>query len=164
MPSEYLVSPDRYLSLPVQWGPDKIRELIAQRHEMEQLSGILLCSPEEKLAVGFKDVTHREFWARGHFPGHPLMPGVVMLEVAAQLCAFYYRMLVENPHLLAFAGLDEVKFRGQVAPGQRLIMAVSPIIIKVRQARFNFQGYVGERMVLEGKLMGITIEVPQTGS
>ena len=64
---------------------EEIREVNAQRYEMEQLLGIITHRPDEGYVVGFKDVRDDEFWVRGHIPGRPLLPGVLMIEAAAQL-------------------------------------------------------------------------------
>ena len=76
-------------------------------------------------ASGYKDVTSDEFWVRGHMPGMPLMPGVIMCEAAAQLCSYHvHRHKLMGPEaMLGFGGLDEVRFRGTVVPGDRLVIA-----------------------------------------
>ena len=64
---------------------NEIREIIPQRFEMEHLDGISFIDTDEGLVAGWKDVRDDEFWVRGHLPGRPLLPGVVMLEALAQL-------------------------------------------------------------------------------
>ena len=64
---------------------DAIRKVNPQRFEMEQLDAIVMVDFAQKLIVGYKDVRFDEFWVRGHMPGYPLMPGVLMCEAAAQL-------------------------------------------------------------------------------
>ena len=95
----------------------EIRRVNPQRHEMEQLSGILLIDQENNLAVGYKDVTHEEFWITGHMPGFPLMPGVILCECAAQLAGFYARKYnLLGGDYLGFGGMDNVRFRYPVFP------------------------------------------------
>ena len=66
-----------------------IRKFNPQRFEMEQLSAIVYENTETLVCAGYKDVGDDEFWVRGHMPQMPLMPGVVMLEAAAQLCSYF---------------------------------------------------------------------------
>ena len=61
---------------------------MAQRFEMEQLTAVVYANEQDFSCVGYKDVSDKEFWVRGHMPGLPLMPGVVILESIAQLCSF----------------------------------------------------------------------------
>src|SRR4051812_6012008 len=96
------------LSKPIA-GPDEIRVALPHRFEMEMLSAIVLLDPSRKLIVGYKDMRPDEFWVRGHMPGYPLFPGVLMCEAAAQLCCFYnVRQHVNDPGiLLGLGGIEE---------------------------------------------------------
>src|SRR4051812_12737870 len=91
-----------------------IRQANPQRFEMEQLTGILVLDPAEHLIIGYKDVAHDEFWVRGHMPGYPLMPGVLICEAAAQLASFYcLKIKLVKDGFLGFGGMEEVRFRGK---------------------------------------------------
>src|SRR5438874_12615378 len=68
---------------------DAIRKVNPQRFEMEQLDAIVLVDAARELIAGYKDARPDEFWVRGHMPDYPLMPGVLMLEAAAQICSYY---------------------------------------------------------------------------
>lgn len=141
----------------------EIRKINPQRHEMEQLTGILHIDRSNDSIVGFKDVTHDEFWIQGHMPGFPLMPGVILCECAAQLAGFYarkYQLL--GGDYLGFGGMNEVKFRAPVFPGSRLVlMAIVERIRAGRRAEFAFQGYVEGKMVFSGSMIGVSINRDQ---
>lgn len=138
---------------------EAIRSLNPQRHEMEQLSAILYEDCENFTCAGIKHVSSDEFWVRGHMPGMPLMPGVVMLESAAQLASYFtLRHDLLGSDMIGFGGLDDVRFRGVVTPGDTLIVMVK--LLKVRKGRMiiaAFQGVVGTDLVVEGVLRGIPI-------
>ncbi len=140
---------------------EQIRKFNPQRFEMEQLTAVVLDDSERGVCVGYKDVSDTDFWVRGHMPGMPLMPGVVMCEAAAQLCSYH----VQHHNLLGaemvgFGGLDDVRFRGTVVPGDRLVIACERLQLRMGQMiRCRFQCFVRESMVCEGKIRGIPIPV-----
>ncbi len=140
---------------------EEIRKINPQRFEMEQLTAIVYIDPQDYSCVGYKDVTAADFWTRGHMPGLPLMPGVIMLECVAQLCSYVsqkYDLL--GAEMVGFGGLEDVRFRDPVLPGDRLIVMCA--LDKVRRGRMvicRFQGVVGKSIVVEGILKGIPIPV-----
>jgi 3-hydroxyacyl-[acyl-carrier-protein] dehydratase len=140
---------------------ETIRKYNPQRHEMEHLTAIVYEDPVRNISVGYKDVSNDEFWIRGHMPGMPLMPGVVMLEAAAQLCSYHVQKfdLLGSP-MIGFGGLEEVRFRDPVIPGDRLVLMCE--LIKARRGRMlvsRFQGAVRDSLVVEGILKGVPIPV-----
>ena len=139
---------------------DEIRRYNSQRFEMEQLTAVIYEDPARNICVGYKDVTDAEFWVRGHMPGMPLMPGVVMLEACAQLCSYFatkYRLMGDDL-MLGFGGLEDVRFRDPVLPGRRMYLLCE--LTKIRRGKLlvsRFQGVVGDSLVVEGELKGIPI-------
>jgi 3-hydroxyacyl-[acyl-carrier-protein] dehydratase len=138
-------------------APEEIRKVLPHRYEMQQLDGVIKFAPEQGYAIGLKNVTDKEFWIRGHIPGRPLMPGVMMLEAAAQLCTYYYRRVTNDSRFLGFGGLDKVKFRGTVLPGSRLVILAKNREIRPLRAVFDTQGLVDGRMVFEAIVTGLVI-------
>lgn len=140
---------------------EAIRRVNPQRYEMEQLTAVVYESIEEQVCIGYKDTSSDEFWVRGHMPGMPLMPGVIMLEAVAQISAYFaqkYDCL--GAKMIGFGGLEDVRFRDPVIPGDRLVLISR--LVKARRNRIiicQFQGVVGERVVVEGFLKGIPIPV-----
>ncbi len=147
----------------VQLPIEAIRDLNPHRYEMEQLSGVIHLDPAAGEVVAYKDVGDGEFWVRGHIPGRPLFPGVLMIEAAAQMCSLYYKTVQADERFLGFGGVDQVKFRGQVAPGDRLILLGRAREIRRRRAVFDTQGVVRQgadrpfRLVYEGRITGMPI-------
>lgn len=146
-------------------GIEDIRRYNPQRFEMEQLTAIVYEDVEGKVGVGYKDVRGDEFWARGHMPGMPIMPGVMLCECAAQLCSYLsqkYDLL--GAKVLGFGGMDEVRFRDPVYPGDRLVMVAE--LLKVRRGALvvsRFQGFVRDSLVCEGMIKGVPLpEQPPT--
>jgi 3-hydroxyacyl-[acyl-carrier-protein] dehydratase len=140
---------------------EAIRKLNPQRHEMEQLTSVLYEDLDRNACAALKEITDQEFWVRGHMPGMPLMPGVMMVEAVAQLSSYFTQKHdLLGATMVGFGGVDEVRFRGVVTPGDRLILMVE--LQKVRRGRMivaAFQGFVDETIVLEGVLRGIPIPV-----
>jgi 3-hydroxyacyl-[acyl-carrier-protein] dehydratase len=138
-------------------GIEEIRKHNEQRYEMEHLTAILKFDPQNQIAVGYKDVTSEEFWIRGHIPGRPLMPGVIMIEAAAQLCTYYYKRSCPGSGFLGFGGVDAVKFRGTVVPGDKLILIAKNTELRPRRAIFETQGVVNGKLVYEGIITGMPV-------
>ena len=142
-------------------GLEEIRKYNPQRFEMEQLTAVVYANQQDVSCVGYKDVSDKEFWVRGHMPGLPIMPGVLILECIAQLCSFVtqkYDML--GADIVGFGGLEEVRFRDPVLPGDRLIVMCR--LSKVRRGRMivcDFQAVVKDKIVAEGILKGVPIPV-----
>jgi 3-hydroxyacyl-[acyl-carrier-protein] dehydratase len=133
-----------------------IRKVNPHRYEMEQLNAIVYVDEAQGICVGYKDVRPDEFWVRGHMPGYPLMPGVLMCEAAAQLTA-YFTGAVHEQHgdFIAFSGLENVKFRGPVKPGDRLVLVAKRIKFHRRSMHSMVQGFVNGTMVFQGEIFGI---------
>ena len=136
-----------------------VEAFIPQRFEMSQLDGLLHIVDESMTAVGYKDVTENEFWVRGHMPEFALMPGVIMCESAAQLIAYMTGLYKVKEHgIVGFGGMNNVRFRGMVVPGDKLI-----VMARIRRMRKNvmvicdFQGFVDEKMVVDGEIKGVVL-------
>ena len=138
------------------------REAIAKvnphRHELALLDGILYSTHES--AVGYIDITEEMFWVRGHFPGRPLMPGVLICECAAQLSAYFAATtdMIDEGYVVGLGGLDNIKFRGPVVPGDTLILMLRRGKVR-KNALFTaeFQAYVGESLVAQGVIRGVAL-------
>lgn len=140
---------------------EAIRSCNPQRFEMEQLTAICYEDFERGICVGYKDLGPDEFWVRGHMPGMPLMPGVIMCEAAAQLSSYYSHRHKLMAGVIGFGGLEEVRFRGVVRPGDRFVIVCK--LLKLRRAIMTcqFQCFVNQNLVCEGMLKGVSIPAEQ---
>jgi len=137
---------------------DAIMQVNPQSFEMQQLDGILWYDKENRLILGYKDVTENEFWIRGHIPGRPLMPAVIMIEAAAQLLSFYVRRIHEADVFIGFASIDSAKFRYTVQPGQRLyLLGHLTKCSSTRKYTADIQGVIGDKMVFETTVSGLRV-------
>ena len=161
MPPVAFITPSEIDLTQVIADQEDIRRFNPQRFEMEQLSAIVQIDTEQNLIVGYKDIAEDEFWCRGHIPGFPLMPGVLICEVAAQLCSYFCQAVQLVPNgFLGFGGMEDVRFRGQVRPGDRLVIVGKAQRLHRRQTIFDTQGFVDDAMVYHGRIIGVPIVAP----
>ena len=158
MPPELILDPTHIDMSRVIAGREELHKTNPQRFEMEQLDAIVLIDPDEHIVVGYKDVRADEFWVRGHMPGYPIFPGVLMCEAGAQLVSYYFTSAgLKTGDYVGFGGMENVRFRGMVVPGDRLILVGKGIKIHRRQTIFNVQGFVGKGLVFHADIIGIQI-------
>jgi len=160
-PKKYLVDLSQIDMNVVLADQEAIEDFNPQRFEMAQMTALVYENLEDHTCVGYKDIGEQDFWVRGHFPEIPLMPGVIMLEAIAQCCSlFCQRNDLLGAEMLGLGGLEEVRFRGAVVPGDRLILICQ--MTRVRRGRMivcRFQGVVNDLICVEGLLKGIPIPV-----
>jgi 3-hydroxyacyl-[acyl-carrier-protein] dehydratase len=134
-------------------GPAKIRELIPHRYPFLLVDKIEEIEPGVR-AVGLKNVTQNEPFFQGHFPDYPVMPGVLIIEAMAQVGAVGVMARGEHRDRLAlFAGIDGVRFRRQVVPGDVLRMEVEITRLKGKVGRGKGRATVDGERVCEAELM-----------
>ena len=142
----------------------QIYQVNPQQYEFAQLDGICLLDREAHLIVGFRDIRADEFWVRGHIPGRPVFPGVLMIETAAQLVSYYVMSDMDDERFLGFGGVDKVRFRGQVVPGDRIIMVGK--MVKERAGRRyvgRTEAFVDGRIVYDGMITGVFLGAASAG-
>ena len=134
-------------------GPAEIRQLIPHRYPFLLVDRIDELEPGVR-ALGVKNVTQNEPFFQGHFPDYPVMPGVLIIEAMAQVGAVGVMAGGEHAHKLAlFAGIDGVRFRRQVVPGDVLTLEVEIVRLKGRVGRGKGRALVGDERVCEAELM-----------
>jgi 3-hydroxyacyl-[acyl-carrier-protein] dehydratase len=158
MPPIALVDPATIDTSRILVDQEGLRHGNPQRFEMEQLSAVVAIDPDQHLIIGYKDVEPDEFWVRGHVPGYPLMPGVLICEAAAQLASYYCHVIkFVQEGFLGLGGMEDVRFRGPVRPGDRLVLVCKAVKVNRRQTVFEVQGFVDNNMVYHGRIIGVAL-------
>jgi 3-hydroxyacyl-[acyl-carrier-protein] dehydratase len=165
MPPETHFDPARLDFGSIVADQEAIRRINPQRFEMEHLTAIVFMDKENHIIAGYKDVHPDEFWVRGHMPGYPLLPGVIICEAAAQISAFFNNSLGNaSGDFIGFGGMENVRFRGTVHPGDRLVLIAKAISMNRRKTVFNVQGFVGQKMVFHGDIIGVPMMRKEEGA
>lgn len=142
-PTTAVASPEKSKILTV----EQIQKLLPHRYPFLLVDRIIECVPGER-AVGIKNVTVNEPHFQGHFPGRPIMPGVLIVEAMAQVGGIVLMQLPDAEGKLSlFAGIDKVRFRRPVVPGDQLVMTVE--LMSIKQRRF---GKMQARAEVDGQL------------
>ncbi|ATO52009.1 MULTISPECIES: 3-hydroxyacyl-ACP dehydratase FabZ [Brevibacillus] len=131
----------------------QIQEIIPHRYPFLLVDRIVEIE-YGKRSVGLKNVTINEPFFQGHFPGYPVMPGVLIVEALAQVGAVAILGKEENKGKLAFfAGIDNFRFKEQVTPGDTLVLEVEMTRVRGTVGKGNAVARVGEKVVAEGEIM-----------
>ncbi|CAM3312885.1 3-hydroxyacyl-[acyl-carrier-protein] dehydratase FabZ [Brevibacillus invocatus] len=118
-----------------------------------------------KRAVGLKNVTINEPFFQGHFPGFPVMPGVLIVEALAQVGAVAMLSMEDNQGKIGlFAGIDGFRFKDQVKPGDTLILEVEMTRVRGTVGKGHGRAMVNDKVVAEGDLMFALIDAEQAHS
>jgi 3-hydroxyacyl-[acyl-carrier-protein] dehydratase len=136
---------------------DEIYAGLPHRFEFMQLDGIVHIDRENRIGVGLRTVRDNEFWVRGHIPGRPLMPGVLMIEAAAQMASVLSMQLMTQEGFLGFGGVDAVKFRKTVKPPATMYIVEKVVDLRRRRTICDAQSFVNGELVFEGRITGMQV-------
>ena len=130
----------------------EIREILPHRYPFLLVDKITELEPGKR-AVGIKNVSANEPFFQGHFPEYPIMPGVLIVEALAQTAGIAVAVLEENKGKLGvFAGIDSMKFKNQVLPGDVLLLEAEILMSKLGVTKARVKATVDGKIAAEGEI------------
>lgn len=137
---------------------EEIQKIIPHRFPLLLVDRIIEIEPMKR-AVGIKNVSINEHFFQGHFPGKPIMPGVLLLEAMAQVGGVaMLEPAVNRGKLAFFAGMDRVKFRKPVVPGDQLRMVAELIKVRGNTGKIWAEAFVDGELVAEGEFLFVLMQ------
>jgi 3-hydroxyacyl-[acyl-carrier-protein] dehydratase len=135
---------------------EEIREYLPQRYPFLMVDRILSVIPGESITA-IKNVTVNEEFFQGHFPGAPIMPGVLILESMAQVSGILgfitYGKRPADGYMYLFAGVDKLRFKRRVVPGDQLTLTAKFLTSKQNIYKFSCQAHVGTELAATAEIM-----------
>ena len=144
------------MKLPLDY--EDITKILPHRYPFLLVDRIIELDPGERV-VGIKNVSANEPFFQGHFPGNPIMPGVLIVEAMAQTGGVLAKMSMpdapaqEEPNTVLFMSIDKVKFRKPVVPGDQLILELKPLRTGSKVWKLAGKAFVKDDLVAEAELM-----------
>ncbi len=141
----------------------EIMKLLPHRYPMLLIDRILEIGEDGKRIVGLKNVSANEQFFQGHFPGAPVMPGVLIVEAMAQCAAVLFLREIEDRDrkLFLFGGVDKARFRKPVVPGDQLILECEVLQKRASTVKVRGTARVGDAVVAEAELLSVMVERPE---
>lgn len=134
---------------------EQIEQYLPHRDVMLQLDGVVWHADDFTHAVAVKHVRPDEFWTKGHIPGRPILPGVLMVEAGAQLASIMYYVRVKTDKFAGFTRIENTAFRGMVVPGDTLYLVSREVKFSPRRFVADLQGVVDDKIVFESRITGM---------
>ncbi len=138
----------------------EIMEILPHRYPFLLVDKIVEFEPKKRI-VGIKNVTINEPFFIGHFPGHPIMPGVLIIEAMAQVGGILMLKSFEmkaGDVVIYFMGVDKARFRRPVRPGDQLKLVLEPVILKPSVSKMKGVAYVEDKVAAEAEIMASVVK------
>lgn len=132
---------------------NEILEILPHRYPFMLVDRIIECDNEKRI-VGIKNLTFNEPFFQGHFPGRPVMPGVMQMEALAQVAGILLNKLFGGEGTISyFAAIDNARFRRPVIPGDQLRLEIEILKAKPRLSKVHANAFVGDQLASSADLM-----------
>ncbi len=142
----------------------RIQDFLPHRYPFLLIDRIIEMEPRQRI-VGIKNVTINEPYFQGHFPGNPVMPGVLILEAMGQAAAVLFLNEGDlDGRFVYFAGADKVRFRRPVVPGDQLRCEVEVLRVRSKSCKVFARATVDGELAAEATLFSVLVEAPEAGA
>jgi UDP-3-O-[3-hydroxymyristoyl] N-acetylglucosamine deacetylase/3-hydroxyacyl-[acyl-carrier-protein] dehydratase len=139
-----------------------IQRILPHRYPMLMVDRVLEIVGDQK-AVGIKNVTFNDIFFQGHYPGTPIMPGVLIVEAMAQLGGILLSQKLEHTGKLAvLLSMDKVKMRHPVVPGDQLLLEAVAVRVKTRTGHVRCKAFVGDKLAAEADIKFMLVDAEPT--
>jgi 3-hydroxyacyl-[acyl-carrier-protein] dehydratase len=135
-----------------------VKDILPHRVPFLFLDRIEKADAEE--IIGYRRFTEADFFFKGHFPGFPVVPGVILIETLAQCGGAGAKMVTGNPGLFFLASVEKAKFRRQVKPGEEVRMVIRNLRVSKIMLRQAGKAYVGDELAVEAEWLCLIGDAP----
>jgi 3-hydroxyacyl-[acyl-carrier-protein] dehydratase len=137
----------------------EIQKIIPHRYPFILVDSIIELEPAKRI-VGIKNVTFNEPFFAGHFPGSPVMPGVLIVESMAQVAAVLVLREVRDrgKKLVYFMGIDRARFRQPVTPGDQLKIIIEVLMLRPHHGKLRGEAFVRDKLVAEAEILSSIVD------